>query len=300
VYLHLVTSDDGPMSDLYVEFTADATDTDGIATREVGLDRAGRVVHRMPSDRHRFGLHGLFDPAVVTLPMLGESGDCSPEEFEAVWNRPDLDPAPPTYRWEQDFLARIRQGLRKPPPPTLDRVPLRPGALGRVSENPKTRVVLGRGVMTARTILIGTDEGDHLRLEIHAWTYESPDNEFDASWISGSIDLVVMPFRGSTQLDLHIEDVVQFRDELRVLYEEFRGGVANLRSTYGTPLSFTIHVAPTGSLHCTGDLTANLGAENEQRLEFNIDPQSSLTELLTMANAIVKQFVPRSVSSRRS
>ena len=60
-------------------------DADGWHSREVGLDGAGRVVHRFPDRRYREGAYGLYD----AYPIDPDDDDVpiTREEFEEAWTR---------------------------------------------------------------------------------------------------------------------------------------------------------------------------------------------------------------------
>jgi hypothetical protein len=62
--------------------------------REVGLDRAGNVVHRCPDRRFPMGEYGLFDPHT---PPVSEGIPISKEDFEQTWSRAPVLPPP---RWK--------------------------------------------------------------------------------------------------------------------------------------------------------------------------------------------------------
>jgi hypothetical protein len=71
-------------------------DDNGVVRREVGLDRAGRVVHRFPS-AGRLGERGLFD----LVPVTAGKANMNEREFSAIWALPGPEPwVPPTWhRW---------------------------------------------------------------------------------------------------------------------------------------------------------------------------------------------------------
>lgn len=124
IHFHFTTGEEHPMSDLYVEVASD--EDDGIAMREIGVDATNRVVHRMPSEIHRFGSYGIFDNAMVRFPMQGETGDLSAAEFEALWIQPDVIPPPREYRRLESRISRISQDFRDRPAQQLLRVRARP------------------------------------------------------------------------------------------------------------------------------------------------------------------------------
>jgi len=61
--------------ELYTEI-----DDAGLVTREVGVDRAGGVVHRAPSSKNPYG---LFDSQ--TVEMVERENDITQEAFERLW-----------------------------------------------------------------------------------------------------------------------------------------------------------------------------------------------------------------------
>jgi hypothetical protein len=76
------------LHDLLIEYNEQ-----GYAVREVGLDTDGRVIHRYPSDQHRFGQYGLEAddfPVEVDDALQGpHARELSKEEFEGIWAHPD-------------------------------------------------------------------------------------------------------------------------------------------------------------------------------------------------------------------
>lgn len=130
-HLHFTTAEDFPMSDVYVEVRRQSGE--GIATREIGFDAEGRVVHRMPSHQHRFGDYGIFDNAAVRFPVDELASDLSAMEFEDLWSHPNLMPPPIEYRKLRGAVARIGQDLRNAPTRSLTRASGRhrlPGTTG--------------------------------------------------------------------------------------------------------------------------------------------------------------------------
>lgn len=121
IHLHFVTDDDAPLSDLYVEAVADEEWNGGIVVREVGLDRAGNVVHRMPSPNHRWGYLGIFDGTVIRVAQEDETSDISIDEFETLWGLPDLHPPPTTYGRATNWRSRIHREFRDRPAAHLHR-----------------------------------------------------------------------------------------------------------------------------------------------------------------------------------
>lgn len=70
-------------------------DDSGLVRREVGLNRAGNVVHRFPSSG-RLGERGLFD----LVPVAASKSNLSEEEFSRIWALPGPEPwvAPAWHR----------------------------------------------------------------------------------------------------------------------------------------------------------------------------------------------------------
>ena len=56
----------------------------GRVVREVGLNSAGHVVHKCPSEKHRNGVYGYFDLAVIAIDSL--RNDLSEDEFSSLWS----------------------------------------------------------------------------------------------------------------------------------------------------------------------------------------------------------------------
>ena len=75
--------------------------SDRLVTREIGLDPSARVVHRMPSVKHRFGTRGFWD--LMPVPE-GEFTSITRDEFEAVWQRSAVEPP---------IEHRVHPGLRE-------------------------------------------------------------------------------------------------------------------------------------------------------------------------------------------
>lgn len=144
------------------------------------------------------------------------------------------------------------------------------------------------------TILIGTEEGDHLKIEVTRWLIEDPENDVDAGWLATEVDLAASPFRGRYSIDLRAEDLLGLRDGIAQLHEEFRAGEAAYAPTLSTPLRFTVRVSNTGSLECTGTAIAHVGERNEQRLDFYVDAASTtLAELLHSLNGLAQAYPRR-------
>ena len=57
---------------------------DNISHREIGVNEAGEVVHKFPSDSYRYGKYGLFDNQKVII--SNSSPLITKEEFEKLWN----------------------------------------------------------------------------------------------------------------------------------------------------------------------------------------------------------------------
>ncbi len=68
----------GPGSTLFVEL-----DRDGGSVREVGVDVAGRIIHRCPDERFPDGQYGVLDYP----PELDEGLVISRITFDEVWDR---------------------------------------------------------------------------------------------------------------------------------------------------------------------------------------------------------------------
>ena len=68
-----------------LEFSEIITEVDpnGHVRREIGLDEAGAVVHKYPSDQHSFGERGLFDLAVIETSKLESNFEAL--EFDRLW-----------------------------------------------------------------------------------------------------------------------------------------------------------------------------------------------------------------------
>lgn len=123
-YRHFVTEMSFPMSDLFVEI--EYHDRSGVGIREIGVDANGSVVHRMPSDVHRFGDYGIFDNAMSPFPLDDEESDLTADAFGALWARPDLMPPPLQFRRVGGIVRRIKQELlHRPPFRVLRRAPRR-------------------------------------------------------------------------------------------------------------------------------------------------------------------------------
>lgn len=146
--------------------------------------------------------------------------------------------------------------------------------------------------MTA--ILLGTAEGNHLKLEVDGWLDDAPENEIDAGWLRATVDLVVYPFRGSYPLDVRIEDLQDFRNDLAQLHTAFRSGEARFAPSLGTPLKFKVCVGATGRIECLGRAVGNKDEEFEQTLDFKILVPVALLELLRMVEAQLAAYPARS------
>jgi len=77
---------------------------DRLVTREVGLDRSSRVIHRMPSKKYRFGQRGFWD--VVPVPE-GEFTSITQDAWAKTWSLPDEVPSP-----RMSPASRVRDVLR--------------------------------------------------------------------------------------------------------------------------------------------------------------------------------------------
>ncbi|MFH2043998.1 MAG: hypothetical protein ABIK92_02505 [Pseudomonadota bacterium] len=58
-------------------------DNEGIVHKEIGLDNAGKVIHKSPSSHYRYGEYGIFDNQKVALP--NEKANLTKEEFDRLW-----------------------------------------------------------------------------------------------------------------------------------------------------------------------------------------------------------------------
>lgn len=88
--------------------------------REVGIDASGRVVHKCPSEVHRYGSQGFWTGMV---PREVEDALASPvgleaiteQEFETLWH--DAPPPPPEHQRRSGWrraLDNISVGWRDP------------------------------------------------------------------------------------------------------------------------------------------------------------------------------------------
>ena len=123
-YLHFVTDARASLKSLYIE-VAGATGR-GVVLREIGLDSEANVIHRTPSPVHRFGDYGIFDGAIARFDFEEERSDLTQDEFESLWDLPDLVPPPPAFRRMTGLVAGIRQNFGPPSFKSLVRAPVHP------------------------------------------------------------------------------------------------------------------------------------------------------------------------------
>jgi hypothetical protein len=79
----------GKTSGMVIMYTE--IDEDGRVRREIGFDKAGRVVHKCPADGFRHGTYGLFDLQIVERAEEADSSSdvITEAEFERFWLKPE-------------------------------------------------------------------------------------------------------------------------------------------------------------------------------------------------------------------
>jgi len=56
---------------------------EGIVTKEIGLDKNNKIVHKFPSRNHTYGKYGIFDNQAVDI--RNKNINFTKKEFDRVW-----------------------------------------------------------------------------------------------------------------------------------------------------------------------------------------------------------------------
>ncbi|WP_051442489.1 WapI family immunity protein [Saccharomonospora iraqiensis] len=126
--------------------------------------------------------------------------------------------------------------------------------------------------MTPSSILIGSEGGEHIGLALRGPSHPDASDFRDGGWVSASISVRAGCFTGTLGASLRIEELADFRDELRTVQDTLQGS-AHLDSLEGW-ISLTIRCTKTGTLTVTGEATDAL--ENRLRFELHGLDQSHL------------------------
>jgi len=143
------------------------------------------------------------------------------------------------------------------------------------------------------SILIGSDEGNHVQMSVSGWTIDEPANPIDAAWLATEIGVAAGPLSGRFPTQLRREDLVNWRNELASLDSEFRPGEARFSASLASSIGLVVTVGNTGSLAVEGWVEPSLGELAEQRLEFRFPTDQSLREVITQLDNLLRRFPDR-------
>lgn len=126
--------------------------------------------------------------------------------------------------------------------------------------------------MTPSSILIGSEGGDHIELILRTPLQLDASDFRDGGWVSAPISIRAGCFTGTLGASLRIEELADFRDELRAVHDTLQGSAH--RDSLEDWISLTIRCTRTGTLTLTGEVSDAL--ENRLRFELHGLDQSHL------------------------
>jgi hypothetical protein len=143
------------------------------------------------------------------------------------------------------------------------------------------------------SILIGSDERNHVQLSVSGWAIDEPENPIDAAWLAAEIGVAAGPLNGRFPTQLRREDLVTWRNELAALDNEFRPGEASFSASLEPSIGLAVTISNTGRLSVEGWIEPSLGELAEQRLEFRFPTDQSLREVLAQLDSLLRRFPDR-------
>ncbi|WP_052583711.1 WapI family immunity protein [Saccharomonospora iraqiensis] len=140
--------------------------------------------------------------------------------------------------------------------------------------------------MTPSSVLLGSEGGEHIGLILRAPSHPDASDFRDGGWVSASISVRAGCFTGTLGASLRIEELADFRDELRAVHDTLQG-TAQLDSLEDW-ISLTIRCTRTGTLTVTGEATDAL--ENRLRFELHGLDQSHLPPAMAALEDGLREF----------
>lgn len=136
------------------------------------------------------------------------------------------------------------------------------------------------------SVVLGSPEGDHLRLRVLRRTHADCSDYWDGNWLCCTIEVRAGSFSGEVGADLRADEFETFRDALRVLHQQLAG-----EATFSTMEHWlTVKVVGDGRGHFKADCELREPWEGT-RLTFSLDfDQTELPNVVRDMNTVLRTF----------